>query len=102
MPSSIESKAPDIANALLTGIITDTLAFRTTNTTPDTLAAAMELMGKSAQDLNPLIDAGSESLKGYAEEAEAVGYILSEDQVNALAAVDDSYQQLQNTVVVIV
>jgi phosphoesterase RecJ-like protein len=35
---------PDIANALLTGIITDTLAFRTTNTTPDTLAAAMELM----------------------------------------------------------
>lgn len=35
---------PDIANALLTGVITDTLAFRTTNTTPDTLAAAMELM----------------------------------------------------------
>ena len=34
----------DIANALLTGIITDTLAFRTSNTTPDTLAAAMELM----------------------------------------------------------
>jgi phosphoesterase RecJ-like protein len=35
---------PDIANALLTGVITDTLAFRTSNTTPDTLAAAMELM----------------------------------------------------------
>lgn len=34
----------DIANALLTGVITDTLAFRTSNTTPDTLAAAMELM----------------------------------------------------------
>ncbi len=34
----------DIANALLTGIITDTLAFRTSNTTPDTLAAAMDLM----------------------------------------------------------
>jgi bifunctional oligoribonuclease and PAP phosphatase NrnA len=35
---------PDIASALLTGIITDTLAFRTSNTTPDTLASAMELM----------------------------------------------------------
>lgn len=34
----------DIANALLTGIITDTLAFRTSNTTPDTLAVAMECM----------------------------------------------------------
>jgi phosphoesterase RecJ-like protein len=34
----------DTANALLTGVITDTLAFRTSNTTPDTLAAAMELM----------------------------------------------------------
>lgn len=35
---------PDIANALLTGVITDTLAFRTSNTTPDTLATAMDLM----------------------------------------------------------
>lgn len=35
---------PDIANALLTGVITDTLAFRTSSTTPDTLAVAMELM----------------------------------------------------------
>ena len=44
---------PDIANALLTGIITDTLAFRTSNTTPDTLAAAMELMrsGGNLQDV---------------------------------------------------
>lgn len=35
---------PEIANALLTGVITDTQAFRTTNTTPASLAAAMELM----------------------------------------------------------
>ncbi|HQZ23082.1 MAG TPA: DHH family phosphoesterase, partial [Thermoflexales bacterium] len=39
---------PDIAVALLTGIITDTLAFRTSNTTPSTLAAAMELMNAGA------------------------------------------------------
>jgi phosphoesterase RecJ-like protein len=44
---------PEIANALLTGVITDTLSFRTSNTTPDTLAAAMELMrcGGSLQDV---------------------------------------------------
>ena len=39
---------PDIAMALLTGIITDTLAFRTSNTTADTLAAAMEMMRHGA------------------------------------------------------
>ena len=61
-------------------------------------AAAMDLMGKSAQELNPLINAGSDALKDYAEEAENVGYILSKDQVAALTAVDDAYQTLQNTI----
>lgn len=61
-------------------------------------AAAMELLGKSAQDLNPLIKAGSDALKGFGDEAQAVGYILSEDQVSALAEVDDAYQRMQLTV----
>ena len=34
----------DLAECLLTGIVTDTLAFRTSNTTPDVLGAAMRLM----------------------------------------------------------
>jgi bifunctional oligoribonuclease and PAP phosphatase NrnA len=38
----------DMAAALLTGLITDTLAFRTSSTTPDTLATAMELMRAGA------------------------------------------------------
>ena len=38
----------EIAASLLTGIITDTLAFRTTSTTPDTLAVAMDLMRMGA------------------------------------------------------
>ena len=38
----------EIATALLTGVITDTLAFRTSNTTPDTLASAIELMHSGA------------------------------------------------------
>ncbi len=44
---------PDIAAALLTGVVTDSLAFRTSSTTPDTLAAAMELMktGVSLADI---------------------------------------------------
>lgn len=61
-------------------------------------AAAMDLMGKSAQELNPLINAGSKALKEYGEQAEAVGYILSDDQVTALGAVDDAYQELQLTI----
>jgi phosphoesterase RecJ-like protein len=44
---------PDIAAALMTGVITDTLAFRTSNTTPDTLASAMDMMrcGANLQDI---------------------------------------------------
>ena len=38
----------EIAAALLTGIITDTLAFRTSSTTPDTLAVSMDLMRAGA------------------------------------------------------
>ena len=58
-------------------------------------AAAMELMGKSAQDLNPLILQGSEALREYGEEAEAVGYVLDESQIKKLAEVDDAYQRMQ-------
>jgi hypothetical protein len=61
-------------------------------------AIAMELMGKSAQELNPLINAGSKALKQYGAEAEAAGYILDEYQIQKLGAVDDAYQKLQLTI----
>lgn len=61
-------------------------------------AIAMDLMGKSAQDLNPLINQGSAALAAYAEEAEAVGYILDEEQTRKLGEVDDAYQKLQLTI----
>lgn len=64
-------------------------------------AAAMELMGKNAQELNPIINAGTDALRGYAEEAKEVGYILSDEQVAALGAVDDAYQTLQLTIEVL-
>lgn len=58
-------------------------------------AAAMELLGKSAQELNPLILQGSNALKDYAAEAEAAGYVLDESQLKKLGEVDDAYQQLE-------
>ena len=58
---------------------------------------AMSLFGKSAEDLNPLINQGSEALKGYAAEAENINYILSDESLEALGAVDDAYQRMQNT-----
>ena len=61
-------------------------------------AAAMQLMGKSAQELNPLINAGSEALQDYAKEAKAAGYVLDDAQIKKLGAVDDAYQKLQLTI----
>ena len=39
-------------------------------------AAAMGVLGKSAQELNPLILQGSGALQELAKEAEAAGYVL--------------------------
>lgn len=58
-------------------------------------ALAMSLINESAQKLNPLIEQGSGSLKKYAAEAENVGYILSNDQLKALTAVDDAMNRLR-------
>lgn len=58
-------------------------------------AVAMDLMGKSAQSLNPLIASGSKALKGFEEAAKDCGYVLDEYQIKKLAAVDDQYQETQ-------
>ena len=57
-------------------------------------ALAMSLINESAQQLNPLIEQGSGSLKKYADEAENVGYILSNDQLKVLTAVDEAQNRL--------
>lgn len=56
---------------------------------------AMNLFGKKAEDLNPLIIQGSETLREYADEAHRVSAVLSGEQLAALGAVDDAYQRLQ-------
>ena len=60
-------------------------------------AMAMDIFGRSAQDLNPLIIQGSDTLKAYAQEAHNVGYVLDEEALSALGAVDDAYQRLQKS-----
>lgn len=60
-------------------------------------AMSMDIFGRSAQDLNPLIIQGSKTLKEYADEAHNVGYVLDDEALSALGAVDDAYQRLQKT-----
>ena len=60
-------------------------------------AMAMDIFGRSAQDLNPLIIQGSDTLKAYAQEAHNVGYVLDDEALSALGAVDDAYQRLQKS-----
>ena len=60
-------------------------------------AMSMDIFGRSAQDLNPLIIQGSKTLKAYADEAHNMGYVLDDEALSALGAVDDAYQHLQKT-----
>lgn len=58
-------------------------------------ASTMAIFGKSARELNPLIEQGSDVLQEYSEEAEKTGYVLRADLLVALGKVDDAYQRLQ-------
>lgn len=60
-------------------------------------ALSMDIFGRSAQDLNPLIIQGSDTLRDYAKEAHDVGYVLDNEALEALGAVDDGFQRLQKT-----
>lgn len=60
-------------------------------------ALAMDIFGKSAQDLNPLIIAGSGALRDLAKEANATGYVLDDFALAKLGAVDDALQRLETS-----
>lgn len=60
-------------------------------------AIAMDLMSESAQELNPLIDAGSAALRDYADEAHEMGYVLDNEALTALDNVDNGFSRLSNT-----
>lgn len=59
-------------------------------------AIAMALFGKSAMELNSLIETGTDGIAAYAEEARRMGYVLTDDQLAALEAVDDEFARFDN------
>lgn len=68
-------------------------------------ALANDLFGKSYADMKPLIDAGTGALQAYIQEAERLGYVIDEETVQKLGALDDAMQKneasstaLKNTV----
>lgn len=58
-------------------------------------AIAMQLFGKSARDLNPLIEAGSDGFRKFADEAHEAGAVLDGETLGSLGEVDDSFQRLE-------
>lgn len=61
-------------------------------------AITMELFGKKAQELNPLIEAGSEGIKAFAEQAHDMGYVLDEEALSKLGELQNAFDTLDNTV----
>lgn len=57
-------------------------------------ALAMDIFGKSATDLNPLIEAGSGKLKELAEQAHEVGYVVDNETLQSFGELDDAMQKL--------
>lgn len=57
-------------------------------------ALAMDIFGKSATDLNPLIEAGGGKLKELAEQAHEVGYVVDNETLQSFGELDDAMQKL--------
>ena len=59
-------------------------------------ALSMAIFGRSARDLTPLIEAGSGALKELADEAHRMGYVMDEEALESLGALDDAMQRFKN------
>lgn len=55
---------------------------------------AMDIFGKSARELNPLIEAGSKRLKELGTQAYETGYVLENDLLQSAGALDDEMQEM--------
>lgn len=55
---------------------------------------AMQLFGRSADDLAGVIDDGGESLYNYIQAAKDAGYVMSGEELSALGQVDDAFYKL--------
>jgi len=61
-------------------------------------AIAMQIFGRSARELNPLIEKGSGALKELAEQAHEMGYVMSGDTLEAFGRLDDAMQLWDNQI----
>lgn len=57
-------------------------------------AMSMQIFGKSARDLNPLIEAGSAKLKELGIEAHNVGYVMDNETLQQFGQLDDAMQRM--------
>jgi len=57
-------------------------------------AYAMQIFGRSAQDLNPLIEAGGEKIAALAQEAHDMGYVLDSEALDSLNETQDALDRL--------
>ena len=60
-------------------------------------ALAMELFGKKAQDLNTIIEMGSEGVAEYADQAVSMGAVLGGNALQSLGKLDDEMQIFKST-----
>lgn len=61
-------------------------------------ALSMAIFGKSAMSLNNLILEGSDGIKGYAEEARKMGYVMDKDTIDKFNVLDDSMVRWNKTI----
>lgn len=59
--------------------------------------AAMELLGKSAKELNPLIEAGSDKFRELSQEAHDVGYVMDEETMGSFQDFDDQMERFSKS-----
>ena len=57
---------------------------------------ASRLFGRSFQDLNPLVAAGTDKLRELGDEAKSVGYVLGEDSLTSLNDFQDSLDRMKS------
>lgn len=58
-------------------------------------AIAMDIFGKSAQDLSGVIDAGSSGMRDFVKQADDLGHILSTKDLEAAAACNDQLELME-------
>lgn len=57
-------------------------------------ALAMQVFGKSAKELNPLIEQGSKRLKELGDEAENLGLVMSEEELAKAGQLNDALERM--------